>query len=121
MILNTLVYERKCSRSVMSNSLQPMDCSHQVPLSIQFSRQEYSGWWAGGRGGFHILLQGIFPTQSLLQRQAASLPLEPPNIQSMEFCRPEYWSGVDFPFSRGSSQPRDQTQVSHIAGGFFTR
>ena len=27
---------------------------------------------------------------------------------------------VDFPFSRGSSQPRDQTQVSHIAGGFFT-
>ena len=27
---------------------------------------------------------------------------------------------VPFPFSRGSSQPRDQTQVSCIAGGFFT-
>ena len=27
---------------------------------------------------------------------------------------------VAFPFSRGSSQPRDQTQVSCIAGGFFT-
>ena len=27
---------------------------------------------------------------------------------------------VVFPFSRGSSQPRDQTQVSHIAGVFFT-
>ena len=27
---------------------------------------------------------------------------------------------VAFPFSRGSSQPRDQTQISHIAGGFFT-
>ena len=26
---------------------------------------------------------------------------------------------VDFPFSRGSSQPRDRTQVSRIAGGFF--
>ena len=25
-----------------------------------------------------------------------------------------------FPFSRVSSQPRDPTQVSHIAGGFFT-
>ena len=25
-----------------------------------------------------------------------------------------------FPFSRGSSQPRDRTQVSWIAGGFFT-
>ena len=27
---------------------------------------------------------------------------------------------VAFPFSRGSSQPRDQTQVCHIAGRFFT-
>ena len=27
---------------------------------------------------------------------------------------------VVFPFLRGSSKPRDQTQVSHIAGGFFT-
>ena len=27
---------------------------------------------------------------------------------------------VAFPFSRGSSQPRDRTQVSHIAGRFFT-
>ena len=27
---------------------------------------------------------------------------------------------VAFPFSRGSSQPRDQTQVSPIAGRFFT-
>ena len=27
---------------------------------------------------------------------------------------------VAFPFSRRSSKSRDQTQVSHIAGGFFT-
>ena len=27
---------------------------------------------------------------------------------------------VAFPFSRGSSQPRDQSQVSCIAGRFFT-
>ena len=27
---------------------------------------------------------------------------------------------VAIPFSGGSSQSRDQTQVSHIAGGFFT-
>ena len=26
---------------------------------------------------------------------------------------------VAFPFSKGSSQPRGQTQVSRIAGGFF--
>ena len=27
---------------------------------------------------------------------------------------------VVMPFSRGSSQPRDRTQVSRIVGGFFT-
>ena len=27
---------------------------------------------------------------------------------------------VAFPFSRGFSQPRDQTQVYHIVRGFFT-
>ena len=27
---------------------------------------------------------------------------------------------VAFPFSSGSSQPKDPTQVSNIAGGFFT-
>ena len=28
---------------------------------------------------------------------------------------------VAFPFSKGSSQPKNWTQVSHIAGGFFIR
>ena len=28
--------------------------------------------------------------------------------------------GVAFPFSRGSSQPRDQSQVSRIVGRLFT-
>ena len=49
-----------------------------------------------------------------------------------KFSRPEYsfWphailqarilEWVTFPFSKGSSQPRDWTQVFHIAGGFFT-
>ena len=40
----------------------------------------------------------------------------------MEFSRQEYWSGLPFPIpgDRNSSQPRDWTQVSCIAGGFFT-
>ena len=38
----------------------------------------------------------------------------------MEFSRPEYQSGLPFPSLEGSSQPRDQTQVSHMAGRFFT-
>ena len=44
----------------------------------------------------------------------------PWTIQSMEFSRPVYWRGVAFPFSRGSSQPRDPTQPSRIVGRFFT-
>ena len=38
---------------------------------------------------------------------------------SMRFPRQEYWSGLLYPFSRGFSRPRDQTQVSFIAGRFF--
>ena len=38
----------------------------------------------------------------------------------MEFSRPEHLEWVAFPFSRGLSKPRCQTQVSCIAGGFFT-
>ena len=81
----------------------------------------------------------------------------PWTIQSVEFSRPEYWSGspstgalpdpgikprslhcrqilhqlnhqgspgilewVAYPFSSISSRSRNQTQVSHIASGFFT-
>ena len=44
----------------------------------------------------------------------------PWTVQFLEFSRSEYWSWVAFPFSRGSSQPRDQIQVSHFAGRFFT-
>ena len=48
----------------------------------------------------------------------ARLFATPWTIQSMEFSRLEYWSGLDLPSPRGSSQPRDRTQVSRIAGGF---
>ena len=35
------------------------------------------------------------------------------------FSRQECWSGLSFSFSRGSSWPRDQTQVSRIPGRQF--
>ena len=49
-------------------------------------------------------------------------------LLSMGFSRQEYWSGFPYPppawsilsSSSSSSQPRDQTQVSWIAGRFFT-
>ena len=44
----------------------------------------------------------------------------PPDPLSMGFSRQEYWSSLPMPSSKGSSQLRDWTQVSCIAGGFFT-
>ena len=42
----------------------------------------------------------------------------PGTTQPMEFSR--ILERVAFPFPRGSSHPRDRTQVSRITGGFFT-
>ena len=39
---------------------------------------------------------------------------------SMEFSGQEFWSRLPLPSLGESSWPRDQTQVSCIAGGFFT-
>ena len=49
------------------------------------------------------------------------LPLCYPNdytVRGVLQARRVEW--VAFPLSRGSSQPRDQTQISRVAGGFFT-
>ena len=44
--------------------------------------------------------------------------LWPRGLQSMEFSRPAYWS--EYPlFSRGSSQPRDWTEVPHCRWTFY--
>ena len=40
------------------------------------------------------------------------------SVRGMLQARVLEW--VAFPFSRGSSQPRDRTQVSRITGRFFT-
>ena len=45
---------------------------------------------------------------------------EPMDYTVHGICQARIPEWVAFPFSRVSSQPRDQTQVSHIAGGFFT-
>ena len=73
---------------------------------------------------------GDLPTQGsnphflcLLHWQAGSLPLVPPkkpeySVHGILQARILGWVAISF--SRGSSQPRDRTQVSCIAGSFFT-
>ena len=44
----------------------------------------------------------------------------PPGSSVHGISQTRILEGVVIPSSRGSSQPRDRTQVSHIVGGFFT-
>ena len=101
----TLLWKSE-GRSVVSNYLQ----LHGL----------YSPWNSPGQNtgvGSLSLLQGIFPTQG--------------SNPGLLHCRwilyclshqgsPWILEWVAYLFSRGSSQPRDRTQVSCTAGGFFT-
>ena len=63
------------------------------------------------------LLQGIFPTQG----SNPGLPhckLILYQLSHQQSPRIMVW--VAFPFSSRSSQPRNRTRISYIAGGFFT-
>ena len=67
--------------------------------------------------GFHSLLQGIFPAQG----SNPSLPHCWRILQELSHKgSPRILEWVAYPFSRGSSRPRNPTRVSCIAGGFFT-
>ena len=48
------------------------------------------------------------------------LPLYNPMDYNVHGIQARILEWVAFPFSKGSSQPRDRTHVSHIAGRFFT-
>ena len=80
----------------------------------------YSPWNSPGKNtgvGSLSLLQGIFPTQGL----NPGLPhCRQILYQLSQKGSPRILEWVAYPFSRGSSWPRNQTGVSCIAGGFFT-
>ena len=52
--------------------------------------------------------------------QSCPILCDPMDYTVHEILKARILEWVAFPFSRGSSQPRDRTQVSCIAGGFFT-
>ena len=125
---------KSVSSSVVSNSATPWTVAHQAPLSMEFSRQEH---WSE----LPCLLQGIFPTQgwnlSILHFRWILYPLshQKVKVKVVQSC-PTLFDPMDdtvygilqatilewvaIPFSRGSSQHRDRTEVSPITGGFFT-
>ena len=102
-------YSLKCQKSnhsVVSGSLQP----HGL----------YSPWNSPGQNtgvDSLSLLQGIFPTQGL----NPDLPQFRWILYQLSHQgSPRILEWVAYPFSSGSSQPRNQTGISCIAGGFFT-
>ena len=94
------------SRSVMSDSLWP----HGL----------YRPWNSPGQNtevGSFSFLQGIFPTQG----SNPDLPHCRQILYQLSHKRsPRVLEWVAYPFSRGSSWPRNRTGFSCIAGGFFT-
>ena len=63
------------------------------------------------------LLQGIFPTQG---SNPGLLHCRQILYQLSHKGSPRILEWVTYPFSRGSSWPRNRTRVPCIAGGFFT-
>ena len=81
---------------------------------------DYSPWNSPGQNtgvGRLSLLQGIFPTQG---SNPGLLHCRQILHQLSHKGSPRILERVAYPFSRGSSQPRNWTRVSCIAGGFFT-
>ena len=79
----------------------------------------YSPWNSPGQNtgvGSVSLLQGIFPTQGSNPGLPYCMQI-PYQLSHSESPRKLEW--VAYPFSRGSSQPRNRTGVSCIAGRFF--
>ena len=102
---NKICWESE-SLSVVSDSLRP----HGL-YSLQNSPGQNTG------KGSLSLLQGIFPTQG----SNPGLPHCRQILYQLSHQRsPKILEWVAYPFSRGSSSPRNRTGVSCVAGGFFT-
>ena len=66
------------------------------------------------------LIMCVLATQSLSLTLCDPMDYSLPGSSVHGILQIRILEWVAYPFYRGSSQPRDQTQVSHIAGGFFT-
>ena len=86
-------------------SATPWTAAFQAPPLMGFSRQEY---WSG------------VPLPSPKVTQSRPTLCNPIDYTAHEILQARILEWVASPFSRGSSQSRNRTRVSCIAGGFFT-
>ena len=132
-------FSEKRSCSVVSDSLQP----HGPEFTSLLHPWNFPS--KSTRVGCHFLLQGIFPTQGsnpglphwrqtlyCLSHQGSpmlvaqlcpslcdAVDCSPPGSSVHGFLQARILEWVAISFSRGSSQPRDQTKGSRVAGRFF--
>ena len=97
-----------------------MSESHLVVSDSLWPHGLYSPWNSPGQNtevGSLSLLQGIFPTQG----SNSGLPHCRRILHQLSHKRsPRILEWVAYPFSSGSSQPRNWTGISCIIGGLFT-
>ena len=105
-LLKMVTSPSKTKVKVASDSLWP----HGLIQSMEFSRPEYWRGWPFLSPGDHPNL-GIKPRS--LSLQADSLPAEPQG-------KAKNTGGGRLSLSSRSSQPKNRTRISCIAGGFFT-
>ena len=67
-----------------------------------------------------VFLSSLFTACEVKVAQSCPNLCDPMDSTDRGILQARILEWVAFPFSRVSSQPRDQTQVSHIAGRFFT-
>ena len=112
--------------SSLSLSLSCIGEGNGNPLQCSLLENPRDGgaWWA--------VVYGVAQSRTRLKRLSSSSSRSCPTLcnpidcslpgspLTMGFSKQECWCGLPFPFSRGSSWPRDQTWISCIAGRFFT-
>ena len=103
--------------------------SHKgIPRILEWVTYSFSrgSSWPRNRSRVSCFAGGFFTNQAIREalkvKVAQSYPslFGPMDYTVHGFLQARILEWVAFPFSRGSSQPRDWSQVSVIAGGFFT-
>ena len=116
--------------SLLRTTMKHLDISLDVIMKVKVKVAQlcptlsphglYSAWNSPGQNtgvGSLSLLQGIFPTQGL---NTGLLLFRWIFYQLSHKGSPRILEWVAYPFSSGSSQPRNGIRVSCIAGRFFT-
>ena len=110
------------------NRRQGVESAHQEDGRLMSQNNHLIGVWMPGSfeppemGGSEETNHAAAAAKSCQSCPTLCYPLDcsPPGSSVHGILQPRILKWVAIPFSRGSSQPRERTQVPCIAGGFFT-